>query len=55
MTIGGAERINVKASGQFRLVPLTADPSGLEDGDLWYNSTTGKFRGRAGGASIDLH
>ena len=26
----------------------------VADGDLWYNSSTGKFRGRQGGVSIDL-
>ncbi len=31
------------------------DPSGLSNGDIWYNATTHKFRGRANGVSIDLH
>jgi hypothetical protein len=34
---------------------IAGDPSTLSDGMLWYNSSTNKFRGRAGGASVDLH
>lgn len=51
---GGVDRIRVKAAGQLRFIPLTADPAGLQDGDIWYNSTTGTFRGRAGGVTVNL-
>lgn len=33
---------------------FTADPSVLANGDIWYNSTTGKFRAREAGASVDM-
>lgn len=33
---------------------LAGDPSGPVNGDLWYNSTTGKLRGRESGANVDL-
>lgn len=32
----------------------TADPSTLVNGDIWYNSTTNKFRARENGASVDM-
>jgi hypothetical protein len=49
------ERFRVKSTGQARFVPLSADPSGAENGDVYYNSTTNKLRVRAGGAWVDLH
>lgn len=49
------ERFRVKSTGQSRFVPLAADPSGAENGDVYYNSTTNKLRVRAGGAWVDLH
>lgn len=48
-------RFRVKNTGQIRFIPLAADPTGLEDGDVWYNSTAGKLRVRAGGATVDLN
>ena len=30
------------------------DPSSLADGDVWYNSTTGKFRAREGGVTVNI-
>lgn len=50
-----AERFRVKNLGQVRFVPLTADPGTVEDGDVWYNSTAGKLRLRAGGVTVDLN
>lgn len=32
----------------------TADPSSFTDGDIWYNSTTDIFYGRANGANVQL-
>jgi hypothetical protein len=49
------ERMRLKSTGQLRFIPLAADPAGLEDGDVWYNSTANKLRVRAGGVTIDLH
>jgi hypothetical protein len=36
------------------LEPQNSDPASLGNGQLWYNSTTQKFRGRQNGASVDL-
>jgi hypothetical protein len=36
------------------LDPQVADPTTPINGQLWYNSTTGKFRGRQNGTSLDL-
>lgn len=56
LTAGGANpRVEVKTTGQMRLMPLSAAPSGAEDGDMYYNSSTGKFQGRASGAWVDLN
>ena len=44
----------VRAMVALQLNPNAGDPGTVADGDLWYNSTTGKFRGRQGGVSIDL-
>lgn len=38
----------------LQLNPSAGDPGTVSDGDLWYNSTTGKFRGRQGGVSLDI-
>ncbi len=37
-----------------RLVPMTGDAASVGDGYLWYNATTGKFRARQSGATVDL-
>ena len=34
--------------------PGAGDPTTPVDGDVWYNSTTGKFRVRQGGVSVDM-
>lgn len=39
----------------INLEPAAGDPSSLSDGDIWYNSTSNKFRGRANGVNVDLH
>jgi hypothetical protein len=49
------ERAIVKPTGQVRFVPLSADPSGEEAGDVYYNSTTNKLRVYNGTAWVDLH
>jgi hypothetical protein len=46
-------RVNSDGSVAFRAV--TADPASPQNGWMWYNSTTGKFRVRAAGVSTDLH
>jgi hypothetical protein len=38
------ERAVVKSTGQVRFVPLAADPSGAESGDVYYNSTSNKLK-----------
>jgi hypothetical protein len=55
-TSSGNLRLRVKAAGQVRFVPLAAAPTvGVEDGDVYYNSTTNKLQVRAAGAWVDLH
>ncbi len=44
----------VRAMVALQLNPNTGDPGTVADGDLWYNSSTGKFRGRQAGTSVDL-
>lgn len=34
--------------------PAAGDISSPSNGDIWYNSTTGKFRARQGGSTVDL-
>ena len=38
------ERVRVKSTGQVRFVPLAADPSGAETGDVYYNSSSNKLK-----------
>jgi hypothetical protein len=38
----------------MRINPATGDPSSPADGDVWYNSSTGKFRKRQAGSTTDL-
>jgi hypothetical protein len=44
----------VRAMGTLQLNPIAGDPGTMADGDLWYNSSSGKFRGRQAGTSVDL-
>jgi hypothetical protein len=57
VTIGtnGVERMRIKATGQVRFQPLSADPSGAESGDVYYNSSTNKLRVYNGTSWVDLH
>jgi hypothetical protein len=38
----------------IRVAPVADDPSAPEDGDIWYNSTTNKFRKRQNGVTEDM-
>lgn len=38
----------------LNLIPAAGDPSSPSNGDVWYNSTSGKFRKREAGATSDL-
>ena len=44
----------VRAMVALQLNPNAGDPGTVADGDLWYNSSTSKFRGRQAGTSVDL-
>jgi Protein of unknown function (DUF2793) len=44
----------VTAKNSIILDPQTADPPTPSDGQLWYNSTTAKFRGRQNGTIVDV-
>lgn len=41
--------------GRLSIPKYETDPTSPVDGDIWYNETTNKFRGRANGSSVDLH
>jgi hypothetical protein len=42
------------AAAGLRLLPGAGDPASAQDGDLWYNASSGKFRMRQGGVSSDF-
>lgn len=42
-------------SGRFSPPKYAGDPPTPAEGDLWYNTSTHKFRGRTNSASVDLH
>ncbi len=44
----------VRAMVALQLNPNAGNPGTVADGDLWYNSSTGKFRGRHADSSVDL-
>jgi len=45
---------NAQIKAGANLVPAVGDLAAPADGDLWYNSTSSKFRKRQGGVSTDL-
>ncbi len=44
----------VTVKNTLALDPQSSDPAAPINGQLWYNSTTGKFRGRQNGTSLDI-
>ena len=44
----------LRAMNGLGLTPAAGDPGSPANGDLWYNSTTGKFRAREAGAAVDV-
>jgi hypothetical protein len=44
----------LRAALALQLNPAAGDLAAPADGDLWYNSTSGKFRGRQAGSTVDL-
>ncbi|MCW1917220.1 DUF2793 domain-containing protein [Rhodobacter sp. KR11] len=42
------------ASRGIKVTPVAGDPAAPENGDIWYNATTGKLRIRQGGATVNL-
>lgn len=55
LSTGGTERMRIKSTGQLRFVPLAADPSGAEAGDVYYNSGTNKLKVYDGSSWVDLN
>jgi hypothetical protein len=49
------ERLTLKSGGQLRFVPLAADPSGAEAGDVYYNSGDNKLKVYNGSSWVNLH
>ncbi len=49
---GASGKVTIKNT--LVLDPQAADPATPGNGQLWYNSTSGKFRGQQNGASVDL-
>ncbi len=53
-TAGQTQLMSHNASNAgLRLVPAAGDPASAQDGDLWYNSTTGTFRQHQNGVVSD--
>lgn len=50
-----AKNGKVKTTALFQLLRADSDPAGAEDGDMYYNTTSNKFRGRANGSWVDLN
>ena len=48
------ERLRLKETGQLRFIPLAADPSGAEAGDVYYNSSSNKLKCYNGSTWNDL-
>lgn len=54
-TAGSKQTIEHSSSNAgLNIKPAAGDPSTPADGDVWYNSTTGKFRKRENGVTSDL-
>ncbi len=53
ITIAGATGL-VNIANTAVLTPQPADPASPTNGQIWYNSTSGKFRGRQNSATVDL-
>lgn len=50
-----AANINASASTGYLRVPVrTGDPSGLQNGAIWYDTSTNKLRAYINGAAVDL-
>lgn len=55
LTVNG--RLSTVSSSTYAAVKIgsiAGDPSTLVNGDVWYNSTTNKFRARENGSSVDM-
>lgn len=50
-----ATRVDIKSTGQVRFVPLAADPTGAETGDVYYNSGENKLKVYNGSSWVNLH
>lgn len=49
-------QVRIKQDGRINLIGAASDPTfNVENGDIYYNTGSGKFRGRASGAWVDLN
>ena len=53
LVISGASGL-VTVKNNIALDPQASDPSTSTNGQIWYNSTSGKFRAKQNGTNIDL-
>jgi len=62
---GGSTHVIIQASGRLdttadsthpavRIGSMSGDPLVVADGDIWYDTGTGKFRARENGANVDI-
>lgn len=63
--VGGSTKVTITSDGRtettasstvaaIRIGSVAGDPSSLANGDVWYDSTSNKFRARENGASVDM-
>lgn len=45
---------DIKIYGRLNLTPAAGDVASPQDGDIWYNQTSGKFRKQENGVTSDM-
>lgn len=54
LTVGRLVTLSTTTTPAIGVGSFAGDPSSLSNGDIWYNSTTNKFRARENGASVNI-